>query len=274
MKIQLFYMGLLVAGIAVFGEVCWAPMLCKDRTMPSWVKLNVGATGNTVDYKCAERVEALEGTVSTMKNQIQELTEVMTGKMTTDATTKSSTDSTTRSNAATMLHDNNGIVSTPTSNPSTTSVLDIFLRTEKSQGQTTAQGCVSYRNKCFKTPQDLLTTESVDLNQARTMCTDIGWKLANIYSTEHYEAIAEYLRNKYPKINQPTVWLGMTLGQDSQLYLSNGTVGPTLKWYPGFPGGSGGKMISMDVLHVKNHNYQGMVNQPPENKRKGALCEN
>ncbi|XP_039249136.2 uncharacterized protein LOC120326847 isoform X2 [Styela clava] len=226
MKIQLFYMGLLVAGIAVFGEVCWAPMLCKDRTMPSWVKLNVGATGNTVDYKCAERVEALEGTVSTMKNQIQELTEVMTGKMTTDATTKSST------------------------------------------------GCVSYRNKCFKTPQDLLTTESVDLNQARTMCTDIGWKLANIYSTEHYEAIAEYLRNKYPKINQPTVWLGMTLGQDSQLYLSNGTVGPTLKWYPGFPGGSGGKMISMDVLHVKNHNYQGMVNQPPENKRKGALCEN
>nr|XP_039249136.1 uncharacterized protein LOC120326847 isoform X2 [Styela clava] len=226
MKIQLFYMGLLVAGIAVFGEVCWAPMLCKDRTMPSWVKLNVGATGNTVDYKCAERVQALEGTVSTMKNQIQELTEVITGKMTTDATTISST------------------------------------------------GCVSYRNKCFKTPQDLLTTESVDLNQARTMCTDIGWKLANIYSTEHYEAIAEYLRNKYPKINQPTVWLGMTLGQDSQLYLSNGTVGPTLKWYPGFPGGSGGKMISMDVLHVKNHNYQGMVNQPPENKRKGALCEN
>nr|XP_039247971.1 uncharacterized protein LOC120325868 [Styela clava] len=92
MNIQFFYIGLLMAGNPVFGkEVCWTPMLCEGQTTPSWIKLNIGASGNTEDYKCAERVEALEGTVSTMKNQIQKLTKLITGTMTTGATTKSST---------------------------------------------------------------------------------------------------------------------------------------------------------------------------------------
>ncbi|XP_077968129.1 uncharacterized protein LOC120325868 isoform X2 [Styela clava] len=71
-----------------------------------------------------------------MKNQIQKLTKLITGTMTTGATTKSSTDSTTQSNSAKTTHDNNGIVSTSFSNP--TPVLD--MTTEKSQDQATAQG--------------------------------------------------------------------------------------------------------------------------------------
>ncbi|XP_039249335.2 uncharacterized protein LOC120325868 isoform X1 [Styela clava] len=106
------------------------------------------------------------------------------------------------------------------------------------------------------------------------MCNNIGWKLANIYSTDHYEAVADYLRNKYPKINQPSVWLGMTMGQDLQLYQSNGTVGPTLKWLPGFPGSSGGKIISMHLMQTKNDNNQGMANSSEGTGTKGVLCEN
>ncbi|XP_039267346.2 uncharacterized protein LOC120342536 [Styela clava] len=134
---------------------------------------------------------------------------------------------------------------------------------------------VYYRGKCFKIPEDLHNSQDVDFAQAEQMCRNIGWKLANIYSLEHYQSVAAYLRTKIPSSNFATVWLGMTRNQQTQtVYLSDGTVAPPLPWYPSYPSSASTRTkMNIDINSNEKSLSQGMVNYSSTGGRRGALCQ-
>nr|XP_039266261.1 uncharacterized protein LOC120341767 [Styela clava] len=137
-------------------------------------------------------------------------------------------------------------------------------------------GCdVCYRGNCFKIPEELHNSPEVTFAQAEQLCRDIGWKLANIYSLEHYQSVAAYLRTKIPSFsNYATVWLGMTRNQQTQtVYLSDGTVAPTLPWYPSYPHSTSSTKMNMDIKSDERSLNQGMVNYSSTETRSGALCQ-
>ncbi|XP_077967196.1 uncharacterized protein LOC144421020 [Styela clava] len=135
---------------------------------------------------------------------------------------------------------------------------------------------VYYRRKCFKISEDLHIRQDVNFVQAEQMCRDIGWELANIYSLEHYQSVAVYLRTKIPSSSHyATVWIGMTRNQQTKtVYLSDGTVASALPWYPGYPQStSTNTKMNMDIKSDEKSTSQGMVNYSISLGRRGALCQ-
>ncbi|XP_039258531.2 uncharacterized protein LOC120335099 [Styela clava] len=127
-----------------------------------------------------------------------------------------------------------------------------------------------YNGKCFEV---ILHKESgVQYTEGGNLCKSKGWKLANIYSMEHYNLILEYLRKESRNIY---VWLGMTYNtRTKRVMLSNGARAPTFPWHTGYPNtlpeenliGLASKMNPQSIT-------QGLHNASPGWTRMGALCE-
>nr|XP_039261700.1 uncharacterized protein LOC120337865 [Styela clava] len=134
---------------------------------------------------------------------------------------------------------------------------------------------VEYSGKCFH----VVWKESKDITQAnaRTICGNIGWDLANIYTEEHYIKIAEYLRLQM-FLNQMNgdVWLGMKFDPKTNEVRSESNAPidfSEVTWHPSFPSSESNEESMALRIARNNEEDQGIINVQAGSHLSGALCE-
>nr|XP_039268659.1 uncharacterized protein LOC120343524 [Styela clava] len=135
---------------------------------------------------------------------------------------------------------------------------------------------VYYSGMCFKIPLNKLPTKkNFNLTHAVEFCKKIGWKLASVYSVDHYNLIASYVRTKISSsMSWTMIWLGMTWDSNAEtMHLSNGELAPELPWRETNPSKNmGWDKIGM-LVKLDENAIQGIVTVQSDNMRHGALCE-
>nr|XP_039249891.1 uncharacterized protein LOC120327624 isoform X2 [Styela clava] len=134
---------------------------------------------------------------------------------------------------------------------------------------------VKYNDKCFRVI--VYPTKNISFSNAEAICSEVGWKLANVYDEAHYQKLISYMR---PKIYSDyfSVWTGLKY-MDSHLLLTNGeaiTLPRGTVWYPGHPkSNTDYTNIGIDVNRNKksDHPGQGLFNIVATRNYHGALCE-
>lgn len=120
-----------------------------------------------------------------------------------------------------------------------------------------------------------LIVGKMNYKDAKTRCSQIEGKLANIWSRGHYNAMIAYMRKQIPKsMKYIEVWTAMTLMiSTGKVRLSNFSQATFLQWYPGQPTRDfSRRYIYLHIPKIKS-TKQGMVNYSPASKLTGALCE-
>nr|XP_039250115.1 uncharacterized protein LOC120327820 [Styela clava] len=133
---------------------------------------------------------------------------------------------------------------------------------------------VIFDQKCFRVI--VYPTQNITLPIAKSICSNMGRNLANVYNEDHYRMLMSYMRAKiYPEISYFSVWTGMTFEND-RIHLTSGEPStlPTSVWYPNLPVNFKGiNYIGIDVNRNPNALNQGLFNALPNNEYHGALCE-
>ncbi|XP_077970826.1 uncharacterized protein LOC144425213 [Styela clava] len=130
---------------------------------------------------------------------------------------------------------------------------------------------VIYDQKCFRVIVQLI--QRVTLPIAESICSNMGWNLANVYNETHYWMLMSYMRTKiYSDKSYFRVWTGIFF-ENGRIHLRSGVpiTLPTTVWYPNHPNTK--KHIVIDVNRNPNALTQGMFDESPKKEYHGALCE-
>ncbi|XP_077973100.1 uncharacterized protein LOC120337735 isoform X1 [Styela clava] len=132
---------------------------------------------------------------------------------------------------------------------------------------------VKYGGRCFK--YVLHSTSDVVYEEAKLLCDEIGWTVANIYDDDHYKMIKQYLSSTMAPLRKIYLWTGMTFKRREVLQRSGEKIIVSSSiWYEGYPStDSRYTGMAIEVDNDKNEKHQGVYNFPPDEPLYGALCE-
>nr|XP_039261895.1 uncharacterized protein LOC120338036 [Styela clava] len=130
---------------------------------------------------------------------------------------------------------------------------------------------VRYEEKCYRAI--LHEKQDVDYEEGKNLCHKIGWKLANVYSIEHFEKLKKYLLTLVEPTNYVTVWVAMRWDHRRRyVILSNGAIAEDLPTLTGYPITNNATM-NLYIDNSTDAGSIGLMNYDQYFMRRGALCE-